>query len=771
MKSPFVIRFHSFLILFFLLLCPQPTKLSAAEAAPAVKVDQIQVGFGGLYKVGRWVPITLNVSTTEPVELQFSISSISPDGNPTLFPSRVFSLSQPGTHRLQSLFKCGLLDAPLKVRIEEASSQKVLREFTYAPQSTQNQFSGIGLKQSVELWATLGKTPGFEPISAEQPETIDQNQDQFSVLIPSQKELPEDAYAYDTLDTLIIGSDYEIGDTRNTAIREWVSNGGHLVVCVGKEIERYQESKLAAWIPIKVLGTSRVRELSSLELFAAVRSRIRGVATAAHIEIDAGEVLATSLDGPLLARVPYGLGVVTFLALDLNTSPLVNWDGLENLCPKLALRRNQSASASQKDAELGKRISQTGISELETQVFHSQQNFLGVQRSSHWWVMGLILFYLLIIGPLDYLVVHRLLKKPHITWFTFPIMVLLASGWGVMTAQQNNGNQRHATQLNLVDYDSDSGQLRGRFYLNLYSPETRRYQIDVKSSVPAKTQTRESFSTHLCWNGLPETTFAGMYRSAEGTITGPGYQFAEDSQSIRNLPILKWGTKSLLADWSRQQPDLVTSQLTGNSLGQLSGNLTHHFSSPLKEWVLAYGNRIYLPVVNPEQLEESYIPSDQTWNINGPRIESRNIKGYLTRSVSRRIKAKGANTDNVVTEQTEYNSFSKDAYEILKILTYHEMSGGFGYTGLSNITAEQLDLTEQLRLGRAVLFARIDTAVSQALVDEQELSQDEQDTFLRVVIPVKKSTEIQYELPSLDDNKKNKQPQDQQDTPSGSDEE
>lgn len=758
-----------------MLFWTQPLLSSAAEQSPAVKVEQIQVGFGGLYKVGRWVPVTLNVTTDKALDLQFTIAALSPDGNPTEVPSQVFPCAQPGSYHLQSLFKAGLLDCPLKIRLRDAKSQALLQELSYTPQSAHNQFTGIGLKQSVELWATLGTIPGYEPVPTEDLQASNPHRDQYTIQISDQEQLPDTAYGYNTLDTLIVNGDYSVGDAKNQAIRNWVASGGHLVISVGGDHADYEKSEFAKWIPVRIVGTSRVRELSSLELYAAVRSRIRGVASAAQIEIETGEVLATSLDGPLLVRVPYGLGVVTFLALDLKTSPLVNWDGLENLCPKLAQRRNQSAAASQKNAELGKRISQTGISELETQMFHSQQNFLQVQRSSHWWVMGLILIYLLIIGPLDYLVVHRLLKKPHITWFTFPTMVLLAAGWGIMAARQNNGDRLHSTQLNLVDYDSTTGQLRGRFYLNLYSPETRRYKVNVSTQMPIATTSADSFPTHLCWNGLPESTFAGMYRSAEGTITSPAYQFAADSSAIENLPILKWGTKSLRGDWSQQHPELLASQLTGNDLGQLSGSLTHHFSGPLKEWVLAYGNRIYLPIVNPQQLEASDIPANQPWQINRPDVDSRNIKGYLTGSVSRRISAQGANAGNVVTEQTEYNAFSKNAYEILKILTYHESAGGFGYTGLSNIAAEQLDLTEQLRLGRAVLFARLRTPLSQVQLDDEALPRNHQDTYLRVVIPVKRSTDIQYELPSLDEEdqkkKTNAEPPIQQGTPPGSDQE
>ncbi|WP_417383116.1 hypothetical protein [Gimesia sp.] len=769
MKSSLFFRFSTLLVLLLSPLLNGSLSFAADQKTGSLEISSIQIGFDGLYKVGRWVPVYLEVKTDSPLDVQLCVVARSPDGNPTEVPSQVYSLKTPGTHHLYSEFKTGLLDSPLKIRLRDAETQSILKEVSYAPQSKQNQFTGIGLKQSVELWATIGSVAGLEPVSPDSLANLDQNLDQYAALIEDQSSLPESPYGYDTLDTLIVDSDFSSAPHKNDAIREWVANGGHLVLCVGADIEAYQQSQYASWVPVKTLGTTNVRDLSSLELYAAVRSRIRGVATASRIEISTGEVLATGLDGPLLVRVPYGLGIVTFLALDLDTSPLMNWDGLNNLSRKLATRAKQPIASSQQNAVLGKRISQTGISELETQLFHSQQNFPGINRPSHWWVMALILIYLLVIGPLDYFLVHRILKKPHITWITFPAMVLIAIAWGGFTAFQDNGSVLHSTQLNVVDYDVSEGQMRGRFYLNLYSPETRRYQVSVKSSVPAESKDQPFFPTHLSWNGLPESTFAGMYRSAEGTITGPEYQFSEQSKGIENLPVLKWGTKSLLAEWNQQKSDLVTSKLTGNNLGQLSGTLSHQFSGPLKDWVLAYGNRVYLPVTNPEQLEQSYIPANEAWSINGPRIESRNIKGYLTRSVSRRIEQKGQNNATIVTVQTDYNPFAKNAYEILKILTFHDMSGGFGYTGLSNISGEQLDLTEQLRLGRAVLFARLDSPLSVAELDENQLDQEQQATYIRVVIPVSISIDIQYELPSLD--KKDEEKKDQQDTPSGSDNE
>ncbi|HBL47906.1 MAG TPA: hypothetical protein DDZ90_31445, partial [Planctomycetaceae bacterium] len=306
MKSSLFVRFSILLVLLLSILLNSSFSLAADPQTDTLEVTDLQVGFDGLFKVGRWVPVYVELKTEEPLEVQLSVITLSPDGNPTEVPSQVYSLKTPGTYQLFSEFKSGLLDSPLKIRLRDAETQSILKEFSYAPQSRQNRFMGIGLKQSVELWATIGAIGGLEPVSSDSLPELDQNLDQYVTLIEDQASLPESAYGYDTLDTLVVDADFSSGTQKNKAIREWVANGGHLVLCVGEDGDAYQQSEYASWVPVKILGTSNVRDLSSLELFAAVRSRIRGVATASRIEISTGEILATGLDGPLLVRVPYG---------------------------------------------------------------------------------------------------------------------------------------------------------------------------------------------------------------------------------------------------------------------------------------------------------------------------------------------------------------------------------------------------------------------------------------------------------------------------------
>ena len=67
---------------------------------------------------------------------------------------------------------------------------------------------------------------------------------------------------------------------------------------------------------------------------------------------------------------------------------------------------------SKRAQSLTSRLTQTGITELATQLDATQDEFPSVTRVTTWPVMGLLVALLLVIGPIDYLFVHKLLNRP-----------------------------------------------------------------------------------------------------------------------------------------------------------------------------------------------------------------------------------------------------------------------------------------------------------------------------------------------------------------------
>ena len=74
---------------------------------------------------------------------------------------------------------------------------------------------------------------------------------------------------------------------------------------------------------------------------------------------------------------------------------------------------------------------------------------------------GLVFIYILWIGPGDYFLVKRLLKRMELTWITFPVMVLSVSLGAYLLAYHLKGDQLRINQVNLVDVDVETGLVRG----------------------------------------------------------------------------------------------------------------------------------------------------------------------------------------------------------------------------------------------------------------------------------------------------------------------
>src|SRR5580704_18674207 len=130
---------------------------------------------------------------------------------------------------------------------------------------------------------------------------------------------------------------------------------------------------------------------------------------------------------------------------------------------------------------ISNRLTQTGITELGTQLDASLDEFPGVSRFTIWHVMGLLAALVLVVGPLDFLLVHKVLRRPELTWVTFPLIALAAAGCTLYWTSEAKGKQVLVNQLDVLDVDAGSGLVRNHSYSLIYSPDNRRYNVTAES--------------------------------------------------------------------------------------------------------------------------------------------------------------------------------------------------------------------------------------------------------------------------------------------------
>jgi hypothetical protein len=534
-----------------------------------------------------------------------------------------------------------------------------------------------------------------------------------------------------------------------------------LVLSVGNEVEAYRSSPLAKWIPVPIRGQFRLRELSGMETFADNSTRIPipvGVRTiqAAQIGPFDGQVLIGSLNGPLLVRVPFGFGQVTVLGIDLNRPPLSIWKPIASVAEKIIAGRRP---ATQQTAQRG-HLSHAGISELATQLHAAQELFPQVHRLSTWMLMSLLLIYLIVIGPVDYLLVHRLLKKPQLTWFTFPTMVVIAGVLAAWGARASNGNQLRVNQIDVIDIDAVERDavdkdarpqlVRGKTWVNVYSPQSQRYQVEIEPVNLPRTRKSDAnaMRPRIAWNGIPERVSGGMYRPGGFEIARPEYTFTARATGIKNLPIAIWSTKGLTASWQQQADSLVESKLVSTAVGQLKGSIVHHLPAPLEDWILAYGRRVYRPVSRSNAPAPVLKPGQVLSPHNTSAVRDRELKGFLTGARARSY-AKGTTGGvGIFQEQAIYDPLNRDPDQIMQMLTFHQIAGGKEYTGLDNDALSTLDLSDLVHLNRAVLFGKMSEPAAILKLNGKSVEPNRHSVYVRIVLPVKLSRTILKALPT-----------------------
>ncbi|MBS0203165.1 MAG: hypothetical protein JSS49_09725 [Planctomycetes bacterium] len=709
------------------------TEIEALPKSPLV------IGWRGTYLVGAWTEVAIHTDSLDLGEFIVRITAPDPDGHRVQFSTPAKAV--PG-QALRGHFKVGQLGSRIDVDLISAETGKTVW--------SQARHPVLPLDPSIRLVVTVGHPRGFE-----NPAGPDQGADFRSTDI-AVAELPTVAKSYDSVCLLVIAGQSHLSAEQSLALRDWVSGGGRLLITLPTDITQAREviRPLSDWLPVKLGDTPvTVSEFGKLEFYSGrnVRIPFSGRMPIPSLKLTHGEVLAGSRDEALLARVPLGIGSVTLLALDMTRPPLSKWTELPSLARRLAEASPEGAIPGSPTRTL--QLSSTGISDLATQLHAVQEDFSEVRRASPWLVMGLLVIFLLIIGPLDYVLVHRLLQRPQATWLTLPVWSVFGVVVSLYVADAWNGDSFRINQLNIVNYDVDSTTCHQRLWTNVYSPLTERHSISVESKL--NLTAAAGTSQQSAWSGIPEKSFGGMLREARAQIGSASYQLASNTtasdRAVEGLPLLQWSSKPLVTEIHSGGGDLVECDLQSNGVGQLSGTLKHRLPGPIEDWFLAFGNRVYRHKKNRDDGQMIPLAAGHLLRVDQPNVFPRELRAYLTGKVATGTQREGSQASNVASQFVAYDALSRDPADILRILTFHHEVGGTRYTGLTNRMLEAEDLSHLLKLGRAVLFGRLNASVATVKLDGAELTPDRESTFVRLVLPVTKvGSEIKRDLQRLD---------------------
>ena len=277
------------------------------------------------------------------------------------------------------------------------------------------------------------------------------------------EDLPDRVEAWNTLDRVIwqdVDSE-RLSTAQLSAMRGWVAGGGRLVIAGGtagpKALSAFPDV-LLPYRPVVTMDVPAANLTGILGQLPATATQLPALSG----ELAGGRALATVGDRVVAAERPYGSGLVTLLGFDPSVDWIAKTDTADALWRRLLPTRT------------GGGLNFTDDNMLVTAV--SQLPSLALPPIGG--LIALLGAYILLIGPINYLVLRRLDKREW-AWVTMPLFIVVfavgAYGFGAAL----RGSELIVNEVAIVRGAPGATDGTAQVYLGVFSPTRGTFQVQV----------------------------------------------------------------------------------------------------------------------------------------------------------------------------------------------------------------------------------------------------------------------------------------------------
>jgi hypothetical protein len=636
---------HHLLFLSGLMVCAGLGRPASAADPIRITIDQVRIGFTAegdttgatRFKIGAWTPIRVDVTNGPQVVSQndYELITETTDGDdmPYQFPehSRLPTLQPDEQITLMTFVKPGSSSSEITVSIRSSDGKSTFakanarRETVVALPSNSYVCLAAGSKL-MGLHNGVNRKPGNLGSTGDEANSPNEESPTKVVNAETVDLLPSRWFGYAGVDLVILtsGSEHFISELaadrtgRKEALAEWVRRGGRLIISVGRN-HQYVNSLITAVDLLKcpiegnlsrpqvvleghsealprdpgILKSKTIRDKAPQPVELAILKPQAGV----DVLMSAKTPDAPNEKMPVVVQSSCGVGRVVVVAFDLDLPPFTNWDGQDRfwtaLCQDFGIRftvsnpQNQMKGYSSADDK----------KELAAIMADNLDAFEDVPVVSFGWVALFILIYIIIVGPLDYLFLKKVVKRLEWTWITFPTLVLAISAGAYFLAYYLKGNDLRINKVDIVDIDLAQSRVYGSTWFTIFSPRIQNYTVGLEPdqtawSVPPGSQSNP-FGVLVSAFDRPETPMSARFRSGSQSLFGRSYHYAPEAVGVEGVPLQVWSTKSFEgALQANSPPNLFQADLRATGEG-LTGTIKNNLPINLVDSVLIYRGEVY----------------------------------------------------------------------------------------------------------------------------------------------------------------------------------
>ncbi len=387
--------------------------------------ERTSVGFDKNLRLGHWVPVSFHLNPSAVVRpTRFEITCPDGDGTTTTFCGNLES-DEPYPDVVQASFRMGRGTSQVAVKL--FADDEIISQF---PLAAGSQFDVVPSTQKMILVVETTEritTTIKNASSGMKSQPLIVHAAEFS-------DLPLNWKCYEGINQLILAArDLDeinsIGTARLESIKRWLGEGGRLILCVGQGGQEVLSDgqPLQAFCPGKFAGIERLKSSKRIEFFASgSKSQLlpdNAQQTIPVTRIDATTGIVALSDGelPLIIEQSFGLGQLTFVAMDLDSDLFHAWAGNGNLVRKIMFGEEDTSAI---PFQASGRVSHFGYDDLVGQLRVPLDQFARARMVTFTWVAVLIALFILCIGPGDYFLLRKVVGRMEFTWITFGLITV-----------------------------------------------------------------------------------------------------------------------------------------------------------------------------------------------------------------------------------------------------------------------------------------------------------------------------------------------------------
>ncbi len=350
--------------------------------------------------------------------------------------------------------------------------------------------------------------------------------------------LPDQAAGLAMFDTIVLSdiATAALEEHQRQALYEWVVRGGQLVISGGVGADQTVEGLPLALQPVQVINIQTVAASSIAEGQPSATGNLT-LAQVEPITADSRVLAHYTLTGdpttyPLLVEHTRGSGAVTFFSASLNDDILVFQPDVARFWNNILYQRQIIPPGFVGSVTMDMdRFTESNVATVLTRL-------PGLQLPSLRTLGVLLLAYVLLVGPGTFLLL-RWLDRQVLGWIIVPVLTIIFAlvAYGLGYAQR--GGDVVLNQITLVEPlqndDTAATLARVRSFMGVFSPASQTYQL-----VMAQPALLRPISLQGPWD-TRQTDEGGIFRQRRLSPDGTGAE-------VSDLSIARWSMRAIMAD-------------------------------------------------------------------------------------------------------------------------------------------------------------------------------------------------------------------------------